>query len=115
MEAKVKDNARFKKYNLFDSNEFFKGEWRPVPAGFEEQARAEKLLDIREDVSELPEIKTTAYDLNSDKLPTVILPAETYEYMQDETEIPKKKYQSKLGSRKRKDESGEFASSEAEA
>ena len=105
MEAKVKDNARFKKYNLFDSNEFFKDEWRPVPAGFEEQARAEKLLDIREDVSELPKAVIV------EKLPPVILPAEDYEYVADKFEDEEKP---RKRGRKRKDESGEFASTEVE-
>jgi len=105
MEAKVKDNARFKKYNLFDSNEFFKGEWRPVPAGFEQQAREEKLLDIREDVSELPKAVIV------EKLPPVILPAEDYDYMAENFKGEEKSH--KRG-RKRKDESGEFASTEVE-
>lgn len=105
MEAKVKDNARFKKYNLFDSNEFFKGEWKPVPAGFEEQAREEKLLDIREDVQDLPKAVIV------EKLPPVILPAEDYEYVADKFEDEEKP---RKRGRKRKDESGEFASTEVE-
>lgn len=87
MEAKVKDNARFKKYCLFDSNEFLKSEWRPVPAGFEEQARAEKLLDIREAVQDLPKAVIV------EKLPPPVLPAETYEYMQEKE--PEKKPEKK--------------------
>jgi len=106
MEAKVKDNARFKKYCLFDSNEFFKGEWRPVPAGFEEQARAEKLLDIREDVQDLPKAVMIV-----EKLPPVILPAKGYDYMADKFEDEEKP---RKRGRKRKDESGEFASTEVE-
>lgn len=100
MEAKVKENARFKKYCLFDSNEYLKGEWRPVPAGFEEQARAEKLLDIREDVQDLPKAVIV------EKPPSVILPAETYEYMQEKK--PEKKEKSYNRTRKTKAEENDL-------
>jgi len=81
MEAKVKDTARFKRYNFFDRNEFSKGEWSPVPAGFEEQAREESLLDIRE-------------------LPGPLISVEDYEYM-----VEKEKKDPRRG-RKRKVEAG---------
>ncbi len=105
MEAKVKDKARFQTYVFFSGHEFLKGEWRPVPADYEAQARAEKLLDIREGVQELPKAVII------EKLPPVILPAKNYDYMAEKFTNEEKSH--KRG-RKRKDESGEFASSEVE-
>lgn len=49
MEAKVKQDARYKIYQLFSDCEFVKYEWRDVPEGLEDTARKESLLDVREE------------------------------------------------------------------
>ena len=90
MEAKVKDNARFNTYIFFSGHEFIKGDWRPVPVGSEEQARAEALLDVRNGKKQPVE--------KIEKLPPVILPAKDFEYIKEKSH--------KRG-RKRKDEVGD--------
>jgi len=75
MEAKVKDSARFQTYVFFSGHEFVKGDWRPVPADSEAQARAEAVLEIRE------ERKDESGEFASPEVPYVISPAEDYEYI----------------------------------
>lgn len=49
IQAKVKDTYRFgPSLQAFSRLEFIKGEWRDVPAEFEEQARAHEHLEIRD-------------------------------------------------------------------
>lgn len=45
--ARVKKNAKREHYFLFSGHEYVKKEWRPVPAGFEDQARAHEDLDVK--------------------------------------------------------------------
>jgi len=54
MQAKAKDNYRFGTVTAFGGQEYPKGEWRPVPAIYEAEARAQAalphaILDVRED------------------------------------------------------------------
>lgn len=50
MQAKVKDNFRWKTVVAFSGHEYIKGEWRPVPPGLEEKAKEHPFLDVREAV-----------------------------------------------------------------
>jgi hypothetical protein len=52
MQAKIKQTSRYGMASLFSGVEFVKREWRTVPAGFEEQARENPLLEIREGKAE---------------------------------------------------------------
>jgi hypothetical protein len=48
MEAKLKDLYRFNKVILFSGYEFIKTDWRPVPAGMEQEAALpEYFLELR--------------------------------------------------------------------
>lgn len=61
MQAKLKDTYRFGRSMLaFNRNEYLKGEWRAVPAGYEKQAEAHEWLDVREDVIEETPVEPTA-------------------------------------------------------
>lgn len=66
MLAKVKDNARFFRYVFFSGNEYIKGEYREVPKEFEEQARVNELLDLKDDKSVAPQIPV---DYDPDPMP----------------------------------------------
>jgi hypothetical protein len=48
MEATVKPTHRWNTVMAFSGFEYVKGEYRPVPAGFEAQAKNHPLLDTRE-------------------------------------------------------------------
>lgn len=49
LQAKVKAEYRFgKTLQAFSRHEFIKDEWRDVPAGFEDQAKAHEHLETRE-------------------------------------------------------------------
>lgn len=49
LQAKVKSDYRFgNSLQAFSRVEFIKQEWRDVPAGFEDQARAHEWLEVRE-------------------------------------------------------------------
>lgn len=52
MQARVKKTSRYGVANLFSGHEFVKFEWRKVPEGFEEQARTNDLLEVREGKAE---------------------------------------------------------------
>lgn len=47
MKAKVKDNYRWHNISALSGAEFVKGEWREVPAGFEEEAKRHPALEIQ--------------------------------------------------------------------
>lgn len=49
MKAKVKDDYRWKTFIAFGGHEFVKGEWRPVPAGYEERAKSNPYLEVQEE------------------------------------------------------------------
>jgi hypothetical protein len=60
MEARVKADGRLNVVTAFGGREFTKGEWRPVPDGFEAAAEAHPLLQVTSEavlpvVSEEPE------------------------------------------------------------
>lgn len=52
MQAKIKQTSRYGRANFFSGVEFVKFEFRPVPAGFEEQARENEMLEVREGKAE---------------------------------------------------------------
>lgn len=52
MEAKLKSSYKFPRAVLFSGHEFVKLEWRPVPAGFEDQARKDDRIEFRESKAE---------------------------------------------------------------
>lgn len=61
LEAKVKDNYALGPVIAFSGHEFIRGEWRPVPEGFEPAAVVHPLLDTRE-AQTREEIHVTAKD-----------------------------------------------------
>jgi hypothetical protein len=52
MQARVKKSARYGSVQAFSGHEFVKHEWRPVPAGFEDEARRNEYLDVSEGKAE---------------------------------------------------------------
>jgi hypothetical protein len=52
MQAKIKQSSRYGTASLFSGVEFVKHEWRTVPAQYEDQARKNDLLEIREGKAE---------------------------------------------------------------
>jgi hypothetical protein len=50
MQARIKKNARYPTLNFFSGVEFVKSEWRPVPPGREEEARANDWLEVADEV-----------------------------------------------------------------
>ena len=58
MEARVKKNARFPTYIFFSGHEYVKTEWRAVPAGFEDQALDESLVETRGEKAGKPAAET---------------------------------------------------------
>jgi hypothetical protein len=52
MQARVKKSARYGSIQAFSGLEFVKGDWRPVPAGFEEEARGNEYLEVSEGKAE---------------------------------------------------------------
>jgi hypothetical protein len=52
MQAKIKQTSRYGTASLFSGVEFVKHEWRTVPAQYEDQARKNDLLEIREGKAE---------------------------------------------------------------
>lgn len=55
MEARVKQDARWKSITAFSGLEFVKMEWRPVPAGCEAEAKRNPFLEVREKPVEVAE------------------------------------------------------------
>lgn len=51
LEAKLKDSYYMNSIQLFSGREYVKGEWRPVPAGKEEQAQENDNLELRDSES----------------------------------------------------------------
>lgn len=66
LEAKVKDTYNMGSITAFSGHEYVRGEWRPVPAGFEPAALVHPLLDVRE--VEGKEIHVAAKDYLADTL-----------------------------------------------
>lgn len=64
LEARVKQEYRLGAVTAFSGYEYIQSEWRPVPAGYEEQAKAHDLLDVRE---ALVPVKGTAEEYLADK------------------------------------------------
>jgi hypothetical protein len=60
MQAKLKKDYRFNRATFFSGVEFTRDGWRPVPAGFEEAARANELLEVREGTAEKEIVKKQA-------------------------------------------------------
>lgn len=48
MQAKVKNDYRWKTVVAFGGIEYVKNEWRPVPAGLEHNAQAHPFLDVND-------------------------------------------------------------------
>jgi len=74
LQAKVKPEYRFgNSLQAFSRHEFIKSEWRDVPAGFEEQARAHEWLETRDRPQAEPEVEeapVSAETLEEESLPT---------------------------------------------
>lgn len=49
MQAQVRKDCRFRSIVAFNGQEYTKLDWRPVPKGFEEEARRHSFLTIREE------------------------------------------------------------------
>lgn len=47
MEARVRSDSKLDNVFAFSGREFSKTEWRPVPAGLEEEAKANPFLEVR--------------------------------------------------------------------
>lgn len=61
MKARVKQDYRWKTVTAFGGKEFTKGEWRKVPAGFEEFARRHEALEtdeVKEEPKKQDEVPT---------------------------------------------------------
>lgn len=54
LEARVKQDYFLAHISAFSGLEFVKSEWRPVPAGLEDQARNHELLEVREVKTKTP-------------------------------------------------------------
>lgn len=76
LEARAKQEYRFGAVTAFSGHEYIQSEWRPVPAGYEEQARVHDLLEVREIISKqepaeetpvVEEVKGTADEYLADK------------------------------------------------
>jgi len=62
LEARVKQDYFLGSVQAFSGREYIKLEWRPVPKGYEKQAQANELLEVRETgpVESLPETEIVA-------------------------------------------------------
>ena len=60
LEARAKQDYRMGSVLAFSGVEYSTAEWRPVPAGFEEQAKSHPLLDVRNVGSTQEETTTMA-------------------------------------------------------
>lgn len=69
MQAKVKDDYRWRVLNILNRTEFIKGEWRGVPAGYEDQAAADERLDTRPDEL-IPTADVVLAEILGDETPT---------------------------------------------
>jgi hypothetical protein len=48
LEARVRQDLKSGPLNAFSGHEYVRYEWRPVPDGFEDQAKVNKFLEVRE-------------------------------------------------------------------
>src|SRR3990167_2579334 len=62
MQARLKKSSRYGTASFFSGREFVKFEWRPIPPGFEDQARKNDLLELREGAAEREVVKRKAED-----------------------------------------------------
>lgn len=56
MQARVKQSYRWSSLVALIGREFVKGEWRPVPAGMEEEAEANEFLEVKEATPPTPPV-----------------------------------------------------------
>lgn len=61
LEAKVRDSYNMGPVIAFSGHEYIRGEWRPVPSGFEPAALAHELLEVREAETQ-EEVHVTSQD-----------------------------------------------------
>ena len=87
MEAKLKATFKFPRAVLFSGHEFVKAEFRTVPKGFEDQARKDDRLEIRETKAE----KKAAEVKPVEAAPVVDLTPDFTEEDKRVWEVPEKK------------------------
>lgn len=82
MIAKLKSTYRWASLTAFSGHEYTKKEWRRVPAGCEDQARAHEFLEVSEDES--APVSSEYRDLDPETM-TPIVPEAPEKVVQDES------------------------------
>jgi hypothetical protein len=76
LEARAKPDYKAGSIMAFSGHEYTRGEWRLVPAGFEEQARAHPYLEVRAFQKDETEKIPTAAKVDEEKIPAGPFPSE---------------------------------------